>query len=222
MSFFKRRPSPPTVISLIALFVALGGTSYAATRLPRNSVGWSQLRANAVSSAKVMDGTLLRKDFRPGELPIARTAESPSAGMGPQGAPGPAGQFPDALPPGRTIRGYYDISGTAKAGATWASSSISFGFPLPSAPATHYIGSGDPVPAGCAGGSVANPVADPGHLCVYEGSRFNVQIAGTTVFPANDGTSTRFGAGVFARSAATFDAKRPDFFVRGTWAVTAP
>jgi hypothetical protein len=31
-----RTPSPALVISLIALFVALGGTSYAAIKLPRN------------------------------------------------------------------------------------------------------------------------------------------------------------------------------------------
>jgi hypothetical protein len=33
-----RTPSPAFVISLIALFVALGGTTYAATSLPKNSV----------------------------------------------------------------------------------------------------------------------------------------------------------------------------------------
>jgi hypothetical protein len=39
-----RRPSPAIVIALIALFVALGGSAYAALRLPRNSVGSAQLR----------------------------------------------------------------------------------------------------------------------------------------------------------------------------------
>jgi hypothetical protein len=40
----SRKPSPALVISLIALFVALGGTSYAATNLARNSVGTKQLK----------------------------------------------------------------------------------------------------------------------------------------------------------------------------------
>ena len=49
-----RAPSPALVISLIALFVALGGTSYAAiTRLPANSVGTAQLKNNAVTGAKL-------------------------------------------------------------------------------------------------------------------------------------------------------------------------
>jgi len=38
---------------LIALFVALGGTTYAATTLPRNSVGTTQLKNKAVTAAKI-------------------------------------------------------------------------------------------------------------------------------------------------------------------------
>jgi|ERR1700722_991376 len=40
-------------IGIIALFVALGGTSYAATQLPANSVGTSQIRRGAVTPAKL-------------------------------------------------------------------------------------------------------------------------------------------------------------------------
>ena len=63
-----RRPSPATVIATIALFVALGGTGYAAAKLPRNSVGTPQLKTNAVTSGKVKNGTLLAADFKSGEL----------------------------------------------------------------------------------------------------------------------------------------------------------
>jgi hypothetical protein len=57
----KRRftPSPALVVSLIALFVALGGTSYAAiTTLPRNSVGTPQLKNSAVTGAKIENGAV--------------------------------------------------------------------------------------------------------------------------------------------------------------------
>jgi hypothetical protein len=40
-------------ISLLALFVALSGTSYAAINLPKNSVGPKQLRKNAVTGPKI-------------------------------------------------------------------------------------------------------------------------------------------------------------------------
>ena len=43
------RPSPALVVSVIALSVALGGTSYAAIVLPANSVGTRQIKKNAVT-----------------------------------------------------------------------------------------------------------------------------------------------------------------------------
>jgi hypothetical protein len=40
-------------VGLLALFVALGGTSYAAAKLPRNSVGTAQIRSGAVTQRKL-------------------------------------------------------------------------------------------------------------------------------------------------------------------------
>jgi hypothetical protein len=42
------RPSPAMIVSLIALFVAMSGTTYAVTRLPSRSVGSSQIKSRAV------------------------------------------------------------------------------------------------------------------------------------------------------------------------------
>lgn len=50
---FRRLPSPSMVIACIALVVALGGTSYAAIKLPRNSVDTKQLRNSAVTAPKL-------------------------------------------------------------------------------------------------------------------------------------------------------------------------
>lgn len=52
------RPSPALVVSIIALTVALGGTSYAAFSLPKNSVGTKQLRKGAVSTPKIKDAAV--------------------------------------------------------------------------------------------------------------------------------------------------------------------
>ena len=49
----RRLPSPAMVVACIALAVALGGTSYAAIKLPRNSVGTNQLQKNAVVASKL-------------------------------------------------------------------------------------------------------------------------------------------------------------------------
>jgi hypothetical protein len=75
-------------LGMLALFIALSGTAYAAT-LPRNSVGTAQLKRNAVTSAKVKPRSLLGSDFRPGQLPA-----------GPQGPQGPAGPRGPEGPPG--------------------------------------------------------------------------------------------------------------------------
>ena len=45
-------------VAHLALFVALSGTSYAAAKLPSKSVGSTQLKSNAVTSAKVEDRSL--------------------------------------------------------------------------------------------------------------------------------------------------------------------
>ena len=53
-------PSPALVVSSIALVVALGGTSYAALNLPKNSVGTKQLKKNAVTTKKISNGAVTR------------------------------------------------------------------------------------------------------------------------------------------------------------------
>lgn len=41
------------VMATVAVFIALGGASYAAVKLPNNSVGTRELKRNAVSTAKI-------------------------------------------------------------------------------------------------------------------------------------------------------------------------
>ena len=65
----RHRPSPAIVIACVALLLALGGVSWAATTLPRNSVGTAQLKNNAVTSRKVKNHSLLRADFKSGQIP---------------------------------------------------------------------------------------------------------------------------------------------------------
>lgn len=92
MRFIRHRPSPATVIACLALLVALGGTGYAATQLPANSVGSLQLRPNAIDSSKVEDRSLLAKDFKQGQLPRGlRGLRGATGAAGAAGATGPAG-----------------------------------------------------------------------------------------------------------------------------------
>jgi len=80
------------VIASIALLVALAGTGYAATSLPKNSVGPDQLQANAVTSSKVKNHSLFGVDFAAGQLPRGpRGIVGPPGANGTQGARGPTG-----------------------------------------------------------------------------------------------------------------------------------
>jgi hypothetical protein len=100
-----RLPSPAMIVACVALVVALGGVSYAATVLPKNSVGTvqlqkksvtaSKLRKGSVTGAKVKDGTLLAADFKAGQLQAG--APGPK---GDTGAPGVSGlQYVQAVSP---------------------------------------------------------------------------------------------------------------------------
>jgi hypothetical protein len=91
MARFRAEVQSPTLwIALVALFVALGGTGYAALTIANNSIGTKQLKrgavrnsdlaANSVTGAKVKRRSLDSRDFKANSLP-----------RGPQGEQGPTG-----------------------------------------------------------------------------------------------------------------------------------
>src|SRR3954447_2461541 len=77
------------VMPTIAVFIALGGAGYAAIRIPRNSVGSKQLKADAVTSGKVKNSSLRADDFKSGDLPAGD--DGPQGPQGPKGDTGPKG-----------------------------------------------------------------------------------------------------------------------------------
>ena len=95
VGFLRKRLTFSNVIALLALFIALGGTSYAVTALPKNSVGTQQIKKDAVTGAKVKNGSLSSADFAAGTLLKGDTGASGATGAtgatGPQGATGAAG-----------------------------------------------------------------------------------------------------------------------------------
>jgi hypothetical protein len=77
-------------LSLLALFVALGGTSYAAVALPANSVGSKQLKQGSVTLPKLARST--RKQLGSGAAAGATGGQGAQGPQGPQGARGPEGE----------------------------------------------------------------------------------------------------------------------------------
>jgi hypothetical protein len=67
-SFLRRRPSAALIVSCVALFISLGGASYAAVTIPNNSVGAAQLKKNAVTNAKLDDNAVSYKKIQAGAV----------------------------------------------------------------------------------------------------------------------------------------------------------
>ncbi len=110
------------VVASLALFIALGGTSFAAFTLGKNSVkseniGKEQVKSsdiakNAITSPKVKNGSLLGTDFQAGQLPAG--PQGPKGDKGEQGPQGPRG-----------LRGAVGISGLEKVSQTSVENSTS-------------------------------------------------------------------------------------------------
>jgi hypothetical protein len=168
------------VTSLLALFVALGGSSYAALNLPKASVGGKQLRKNAVTSPKVKPGSLLLSDFRRSQRAALRGpvgaagSQGPAGPAGAQGVQGPAGRgVLEPLRSGETIIGGFWLQARAAVAAEAEADFIPLGAltqdPIRNTDA-FYNGIGvEP----CTGNAEA-PTAPPGVLCVYTTTQFNV------------------------------------------------
>ncbi len=64
----RQRLTYANVTATIALFIALGGASYAAIKLPKNSVGSKQIKKNAITTAKIKNGAVTGAKIAAGSL----------------------------------------------------------------------------------------------------------------------------------------------------------
>lgn len=203
-------------VGYVALIFAMGGTSYAAaTLLPRNSVGTKQ----------VINHSLLKVDFKAGQLPTgARGPRGAQGPAGPAGAQGPAGATGATGPAG-------PVGQTGPTGATGPKGETG-----PAGPAGPQGNTG---PAGPAGLDGANALwtFGPVHLADRDDggcdSGQEVWAKDTedrwySVTPAQDGTGyfvTRYESGTFVTvvgahhpgdCANTFDSQDTGTF-NGIW-----
>jgi hypothetical protein len=132
---------------------------------------------------------------------------------------------PPAAPAGSlrpiTLFGNYAVTFTAAAANARGADDITFGMKLPAAPAAptvNFIQSGAAFTASCPG-TLADPKAAPGHLCVYESSRQNVSTFCIAKTGTNYicGSADDTGASVFIDSTAAGTTTSA-----GRWVVTVP
>ena len=104
----RRRLNYANVAATLALFVALGGTSYAAITITGKNVRNSSLtgadvKNSSLTSADIKDSSLLAKDFKAGQLTAGSKGDKGDAGAtGAQGAAGAPGTPGTPGAPGAT------------------------------------------------------------------------------------------------------------------------
>jgi len=226
------------ITSTLALVVALGGTgAYAANTIRSKDIRNGEVKnadlgRNAVTGAKVKNRTLTSNDFKTGETPKGDTGATGAQGA--SGAQGPAGpSLPGTLPSGQTLQGAYAFSGYYRGtippdqyDTGPADGVITFQIPLAAAPNLALIPRrqdvnqpGSPPPQ-CPG-TILNPQAASGWLCVYEsGIANNDGLEAFSTFNGAQNTATRFGVGL--NIDGPFDTNAVHRTSKGTWAVTAP
>jgi hypothetical protein len=210
------------VISTLCLVLLLGGgTAWAATHLPKNSVGTKQLKKGAVTPAKL--SVKAKATLTGPQGPIgprgpkgdrgARGERGEKGDRGQKGERGEPGPLLESLPSGKTERGAYGFVSTRFEGSGIVyipGTEVSYPTPLSFEPTIRVIGEGAAATAQCPG-SVESPAAAPGFLCVYA----EREEAATRV-SATPGKG-HFGFLVF------FETSQGESYENfGTWAVTAP
>jgi hypothetical protein len=178
-------------------------------------------------------GVVIAAPAAPGCPAGGKSVEVEGSGVKSNICNGNPAEFPESLPEGKTLRGVFGASTYAEAapptnpGFGRAVGAVNFALPVSPFLAlsqVHYIakeeGEGEPneaaaVANGECTGTVANPGAAAGQLCVFGESEVNLFAAPNVAIDNVSGTTPGFKISAFAgaKGAAWFE---------GTWAVTAP
>jgi hypothetical protein len=206
---FASKLTYANVMATMALFLALGGVGYAATKLPKDSVGTAQLKKGAVTPAK------LSKPAKAAPAgPAGPRGEQGVAGT--EGAPGKNLTAETPLPSGATETG--DFSTAGGGAPAFLSATANFVQPLATGlDEEHvvFVAEGEASAPHCPGVRQAAP----GYLCIYIVKSANSSRPNS----GPDPETGRIGAG---RSGAVLFFAVPSAdeasFALGNWAVTAP
>jgi hypothetical protein len=231
------------VVASLALFIALGGVSYAAVKLPKNSVGAPQIMRNAVTGNKVKDGSLTAKDFSSALLSSLKSvtgaagapgAAGPKGDTGAKGEPGAAGapgargetgprgvSAWDVIPSGESVTGAFEYDSVANVSGDFRTyMKLPARAPVPLTSTTVNFAADasaittDDDPA-CTG-TLAAPTAPAGKVCIY----FNNAAGDSSGMSARPTLNNETGA--FTVSWNDSATTNSDVFAYGSWTYTAP
>ena len=136
----RPRLSYANVMASIAVFLALGGASYAAVSLPRDSVGTQQLRDDAVTRSKLADRSVGARQLRRRSVGASKLAgggvqkrslspwiRGQLARRAAQGPPGPKGETGPRGPGAVAVRYSAPASATPNVQTVLDTNGLSFG-----------------------------------------------------------------------------------------------
>jgi hypothetical protein len=220
----RRHVTYANAMATIAVFIALSGSAYAATKLQAKSVGSRELKNGAVTKAKIAKSTLSALTAKRGATGApgpagaagATGAAGPTGAIGPAGSPGAVGPpgvtgaVGGVLPSGATLRGIY----RADASVSPAEQTVlSFGYLLATKLTEEVVGTSGTPTAHCKG-TAANPTAAPGYVCIYAtlGTTVNSNIIVYDMETTFGGQTGHTGMVIYTSNGA---------WSQGTWAATA-
>jgi hypothetical protein len=194
----RARLTYANVVATLCLFLLLGGAAYAATQLPKNSVGTKQIKNGAVTQKKISKSAQA----------ALRGLQGPPGATGQTGPPGASAAFGAPLPSGKSEVGPWTTRGNSGGGAFSIRFEPPLAHPLDGAH-MHYLTSGN-TSADCPGQGEGSP----GNLCVYATADLSFQGFSNPV--TNAATSQTYGVNLswFTDGSTSFG--------YGTWALTAP
>jgi hypothetical protein len=234
----RKRLTYANVAMTLALVLAMTGGAYAAGRFVITST--KQIKPSVLAQLKGRAGAA----GATGVAGVAGVAgpQGPAGANGKDGAQGPEGKqgqegkegkegpagttgFTKTLPPGRTETGTWILTGVPPGAPAITYTAISFPIPLAGplgASEVHFIKENETAPAGCTGGTVSQPTAEAGNLCIYTTfEEKTTNSKGTITDPAK----LELGAsanGALLTIGLSGTAEKEQALAVGTWAVTAP
>jgi hypothetical protein len=137
------------VAATLALFVALGGSSYAAATLPRNSVGSRQLKTNSVGAAELKRKAVRSTEISDRSIRLRDISKSARRALhGQTGAAGPPGPtfFETVASSGELVKGNATGQESNGVGVRLLAFSRSVSGCVPAATLTAVPGGGNPNP----------------------------------------------------------------------------
>ena len=178
--FLALRPSSAMAVALVALFSSLVGGAAAATLITgddiaRNAIAKKHIKANAVRSGQVKNGSLMNRDFKAGQLGAGATGAQGLRGA--KGDTGPAGPMDASLQKktaesGQVFSGQIadHFSGNSN-GNPFMILADSYPVPLPAGTPSTTV---EYVPGAFTASCPGPGQSSPARLCVYRQSASNL------------------------------------------------